>query len=234
MKTSLLHVPLGIWLGFLASSILFILLPEIDLAVAGMFYTPSIGFEANGAWYERLIYQSVEILTVLFTIGLILLWSYRRLTKRGALRPRGREFACLFLVLALGPGLIVNLGLKANWGRARPVDLVQFGGTQEFSPAFVLSDQGGGSFPSGHVAAAAWLFMAVLLVTGGDNRWMGLMLGYCLLVAVIRMAAGGHFASDILTASYIVVILTLMLRGFMLGNRPDEWTSNAGKEVGRQ
>lgn len=198
-----------------AVSILFFVFPDIDLSVAELFYTPGGGFETRGVWYERLVYKSVEILTAVVATGLVVRWGWGRVKKCGALRPSGRELAYVLLVLALGPGLIVNLGFKENWGRARPAELIEFGGTKEFSPAFVPSDQGGGSFPSGHVSSAAWLFMTVLVLTRGNMLWMSFMLAYCLLVGIFRMAAGGHFASDVLVAIFIVVVLALMLHGVM-------------------
>ena len=42
----------------------------------------------------------------------------------------------LFLGLLVGPGLVVNGILKDHWGRARPAEIIEFGGTAHFSPAF--------------------------------------------------------------------------------------------------
>ena len=42
----------------------------------------------------------------------------------------GRAAVFLVLSLLLGPGLLVNVILKDNWGRPRPGSVVEFGGTQ--------------------------------------------------------------------------------------------------------
>ena len=130
----------------------------------------------------------------------------------------GRDLAYLLLVLALGPGLIVNGLLKEHWGRARPVNCVEFGGSQTFTPAFVFSDQGGKSFSSGHAAGSAyWVVVALVLARGARRRyWLGLAVGYSLLVAWARLAAGGHFFSDILISWFILALLAWGLYGRLL------------------
>ncbi len=44
------------------------------------------------------------------------------------------RLACSFLALLyiLGPGVLVNLLFKEHWGRPRPVNIVEFGGTQQY------------------------------------------------------------------------------------------------------
>ncbi|MEA3274122.1 MAG: phosphatase PAP2 family protein [Pseudomonadota bacterium] len=220
MRKKLLNVPLGVWIGFFSVSIIFVAFPQIDLGVAELFYTPGVGFRANGVWYEKLMYKSVEVILISGTVFLLFLWLYSRFARRPRVQFSGKELGFLLLVLALGPGLIVNSILKENCGRARPVNLIQFGGSQEFSRAFLPSDQGGHSFPSGHAAGAFFLMTVALILTRRKRLWIGLALGYGFLVGLARMAAGGHFLSDILTSFFIVLILSLMLHGFMFSETP--------------
>jgi lipid A 4'-phosphatase len=213
-----LHVPRAIWLAFLGVSILFVLFPQIDLACSRLFYTPGAGFTINGVWYERLIYHGTEILIALVANGLILLWALGRLVKhQPPIRVSGRQLAMLLLVLALGPGLIINQILKEHWGRARPVDLEVFGGTDKFSPAWVISDQHGHSFCSGHAGAAFFLIAVALVVPRRQCRWTAIACAWGAIVGLVRIASGGHFLSDVLVSLFIVLILTFMLRGFLLG-----------------
>jgi lipid A 4'-phosphatase len=44
----------------------------------------------------------------------------------------GRAILFLMATMALGPGLLVNVGLKDHWSRPRPIDVTQFGGDQHF------------------------------------------------------------------------------------------------------
>jgi len=231
MNRTLLYVPWGIWVAFVAISLMFVVFPQIDLGVSRLFYTPGGGFEINGVWYERLIYYASEVLVTLVTLALIALWAYGRLAKHQRLPARvsGRKLAVLLLVLALGPGLIINWGLKEHWGRARPVDLAEFGGAQTFSPAWVISDQHGHSFCSGHAGATFYLIAVALIVPDRRRRqWVALAAAWGVLVGLTRIASGGHFLSDVLVAFFIVLILTLMLRRLILKENPDGEGAAAG------
>ena len=218
MKKRFLQVPLWVWASFVLVSTLFVLIPEIDLAVAELFFTPGVGFEENGTTRERLFHRSVGVLLVVGNIGLIALLLSERLARRARSRITGKNLAFLLIVLTLGPGLIVNALLKENWGRARPVELVQFGGTKEFTSAFIPSHQEGGSFSSGHAAASAYWLLAALLIAPRRIWLVGIAVVYSLAVSWMRMAAGGHFLSDIVTSYFIVAILAIGLYGIF--NKP--------------
>jgi lipid A 4'-phosphatase len=115
----------------------------------------------------------------------------------------------MFIVLSilLGPGLLVNAVLKDHWGRARPREIVEFGGRMTYTPPLLPSDAGGKSFPCGHCsvgflyAAGWWLWRRT------HPRWArvslagGLLSGF--LLGLARMAAGGHFLSDVVWAGLI-------------------------------
>ena len=73
-----------------------------------------------------------------------------------------RKIACcrkkavfVLIFLALGPGLVVNVLLKDQLGRARPREVVEFGGSHQFTQFWQPGTAGGNSsFPSGHAAIA--------------------------------------------------------------------------------
>lgn len=211
IKRRFLWIPFWVWIAFTLISALFVFFPEIDLAVSRFFFTPGVGFEAKGTRTERLIHRSVGFLLIVGNIGLIAWWWSARFASRLRSRFTARELAFLLLLLALGPGLIVNGLLKGSWGRARPIDLVQFGSSDRFTAAFVPSDQEGKSFSSGHTAASAYWIVAVLLIAPRRVWLLSLAIAYSLVVSWMRMAAGGHFLSDIVTSYFIVAILALVL-----------------------
>lgn len=218
MRRSLLWVPIPLWLAFGAMAAVFVLTPAIDLAVSALFFDPSAGFLNRGRPWEQLAYHSVEALMYGVNLGLIVwcLVRSRRRVRSG--RRCARDLAYLLLVLALAPGLIVNALLKEHWGRARPVQVAELGGDRVFTPAFVRSDQRGGSFSSGHAAAAAYLVVVAWLL-GGRRRalWLALAMAYALLVGVARIAAGGHFLSDVLTSYFVVALGAFLLYGSLFG-----------------
>jgi lipid A 4'-phosphatase len=214
------YIPRLVWLALLAVALLFLLAPSIDLGLSALFYAPGEGFGIDDTWYERIVYKSVEYLVALVVCGLILAWLFGRLYAEGRNRVSGRELAFLLLLLALGPGLVINLGMKEHWGRARPVDLVQFGGTKTFTPAFVPSDQEGHSFPSGHSGAAFYLAAVAFVVARRKRLWIRIALEYGVVVSFFRIAAGGHYLSDTVIAFFVDLLLFFLLYRLVFGRSP--------------
>jgi lipid A 4'-phosphatase len=119
-----------------------------------------------------------------------------------------RSVVFLALTLALGPGLLVNGVLKEHWARPRPGAVVEFGGTLPFVPWW---DPRGGcdqncSFVSGETSGATWSVAPALLVPGAARVVALCAAGiFTVAIATLRIAFGGHFASDVIFA----VLLTL-------------------------
>ncbi len=134
--------------------------------------------------------------------------------------PRIASFLALSLII--GPGLLVNTLFKDNWGRARPHQILEFGGSAHFTPAAVLADQctRNCSFPSGHGALAFWL-MAVALVVPARWRVLAMTIAVIIgfLVGAMRIAQGGHFLSDVVAAALIVVLVNEALKILILDRR---------------
>jgi len=133
-------------------------------------------------------------------------------------RVRPDRMAALFVVvlLALGPGLIVNTVFKDHWGRPRPADIVQFGGTETYRSFwhFGSPDQGR-SFPSGH-AAVGFFLMAPFFVLrrrapGWARRAMAAGILYGSLMGLGRMIQGGHFMTDVIWSGCMVYFTGLFL-----------------------
>ena len=215
MNKKYLNVPLYFWLAFFISSIVFIFIPEIDIYVSGLFYDGT-RFSANGTFLEELFYYSVKPILLTLTLGTIFVFLYNFFQKKNFLNINAKVLLYILLVLAIAPGLVVNAGLKENWERARPAQTTIFGGDKEFTPAFIMSDQGGYSFSSGHTAAAFSLLGFALLATKRRTFWISMALSYGVFVSVARMAAGGHFFSDVVTSFFIVYIFTYMFYSLVL------------------
>jgi membrane-associated PAP2 superfamily phosphatase len=126
-----------------------------------------------------------------------------------------RAFIYLVLVMAVGPGLVVNTTFKDNWGRPRPVDLPEFGGAYEFVTVWNKGDSHRGhSFPSGH-AATGFYFFALYFVLRGRSKWACAWLAFALvygsIVGVARMVQGKHFLSDVVWAAGFVYLCAVVL-----------------------
>lgn len=185
--------------AFAALAALFVGLPQIDLAVSGVFHGPDGWlYSRYQPWLEPL-YLGVPRLgqgLLALLAGALALGNWRRLA---GLRARRASFAFLLAGALLGPVLIVDAGLKDHLGRARPLTVGEFGGDRSFTPAFVPSDQCAKNcaFVSGHVATASFLMaFGWLGAPAVRRRWLIAGLAGGALLAFVRLSAGGHFLSD--------------------------------------
>jgi len=181
--------------------------PEIDLWTSGLFYRTPDGFYLGG-WMPFAAIRAALPVIVVALVGLLATLLVATLFRKEVLCGIDRRAALfLLLSLALGPGLTVNTIFKDHWGRARPAQIVEFGGTRRFSPPFVPSDQCSRncSFPAGDPALGFYLFSAAFLVSVPRRRpvaasaaTLGAALG------LIRLAQGGHYLSDVLASGFLV------------------------------
>lgn len=187
---------------------------NLDMDVAAHFYTPGAGWERGSAepWRALKHYGAIPALVIsLSALGLFVA-SFRSSRVRGYRRPA----LFLTLVMLVGPGLIVNDVFKENWGRPRPLDVVQLGGDRAYVQPWVMSPRGmGQSFPSGHAAMAFYLLVPYFLLRrrarAAAAAFLVIGLSYGALMGVARMAQGAHFLSDVLWALGFVYLTALAL-----------------------
>jgi lipid A 4'-phosphatase len=194
-------------LAMLAAAILFVGWPRIDLAVSGAVFLGDRRFWLTDAPFAVAINEAlptIVLVTVAGILGAAVLGGARRIPALGFRR-------MLFLVLsfAVGPGLIVNALLKEYWGRARPNDVVQFGGSAQFTPALVPADQCAGncSFVSGDVSIAfAYVAIALLLPARWRPAGIAAALSFGAFIAMLRLMQGAHFLSDVVFAALFTLL----------------------------
>jgi membrane-associated phospholipid phosphatase len=202
---------------FVLAQGLFAMVPGIDLAVSRRFADGTAGFGwADGAApvVNHLIRRSGE-LVALVAIGAAAIGAVTGRLRFAALR----VWAYLPLCVLVSAGLS-NLIFKAHFGRARPEQLVEFGGTAEFSPAWQIVDQCAKncSFTSGEVALATGLAIPVVVIlwprlTTFRARGLALCLagGYVAVVALFRIGLGRHFLSDAVFSALFAACAALAL-----------------------
>jgi lipid A 4'-phosphatase len=202
-----------------ALQLLFVFAPQLDLLVTSWFYRPGEGFfladQPLVQWSYQVFAQLHFYVVAVLAWLLLASWLWRRRSER-LLR---RRLWFLLLVLALGPGLLVNEVFKAESGRARPVQVEQYGGAREFTPVFTPAEQceRNCSFVSGH-AAMGFFFIALAWVLR-DRRWLwfGILLGA--LVGLGRMVEGKHFLSDVIFSYWVVYGVCVLLAFWLLGQK---------------
>jgi len=196
-----------LWLLFVASSILLVAFPVIDIQIAHLFYQD--GFYLKDSFWVWGLYKSVTPFISISFLMVIAFWLINKYTAKTILSIKGRHSLFVFLVLLIGAGLIVNVSFKDQFGRARPRDIIEFGGVKHFSSAFVISDQCGknSSFSSGH-GAGAFFALALAMLFKNRKKALAIAMIYGIAVSLARMAAGGHFFSDNLVSFFVMAITT--------------------------
>lgn len=107
---------------------------------------------------------------------------------------------------------------KTIWNRTRFDDMVTIGNFELFTPWYSPFANGGNSFPSGHTANAAGVFILIILcdLFPSWNKKRKLVYvfiwSYIALMAFSRILIGRHFLSDTLAAAAIMAILFYILR----------------------
>jgi membrane-associated PAP2 superfamily phosphatase len=192
---------------------------DIDVRIARHFYVPGVGWPHGAVEPWRFLKHDGVIPAFVLGAGALGFWIASFFAPRFRSARRGALF--LVLVLAIGPGFLVNDVFKEHWGRPRPHDLVEFGGQREYVVPLVMSPpEHGTAFPSGHVATAFYLLTPYFLLRR-RSRWKaaGVFAGglvYGSLMGYARMAQGAHFLSDIVW-SLGVVYLTGLALFYVLG-----------------
>lgn len=200
--------------------------PEIDLTVSGAAKAAcGEGSQLQGRrWCQvaevgaaRTFFKAIFVITALATLAWLfrVLWTQRTLIGREQVR-------CGFLiaVLIMGPGVVANLVLKDNWGRARPRDVIEFGGGKVFTPPLVPASECARncSFVSGEASSIFAVFFGLAFALPGYRQRLvaiGCVAG--LLAGGIRIIQGGHFFSDVLFAGVFMALTVSLLHIALIG-----------------
>ena len=185
-----------------------------DLTVQSLFYIPGQGWALRDRepWAFLYHFGNLPSLALGAMGGIAFVVSFF------SGRFRRDRMAALFVVvlLALGPGLLVNTVFKDHWGRPRPADVVQFGGTETYRSFWHPgSPDQGRSFPSGHAAVGFFLMAPFFVLRRKAPGWArrALLAGilYGLTMGLGRMIQGGHFLTDVIWSGCMVYFTGLFL-----------------------
>jgi membrane-associated PAP2 superfamily phosphatase len=202
---------------FVAVAGVFALWPNLDLAVSHALYVDGEGFIGRGPVWAgmRLFFR---VLPFVALAAFATLYFCRRRGLKVVYAPSGRALVFLAATLAIGPGLIVNLGLKVHALRPRPTQTRDFGGPYQFRPWDRLD---GGckkncSFVSGEASQGFWMLApASLAPPPFEPLAMGAALTIGVAASFVRLAEGGHYLSDVLLAGLLTILLLQIARGLI-------------------
>ena len=191
----------------------FALWPGVDLAVAHFFYDRGGFIGRSGLERAGRDFFRAAPFVVLFAY--IALYAARRLGVAVFWAPTGRGVIFLIATLAIGSGLVVNLGLKDHAHRPRPVHVVEFGGTDEFRPWYRFDGacKANCSFVSGEAATGFWMTApALLLPPPARAPALAFAIVFGVGASLLRLAFGGHFLSDVLLGGLIALWVVAVAR----------------------
>lgn len=226
--------PIGLLVRLLlAFSFLFMAVPALDLGVARWFAVAGQGFPLqHDAGLKLLRWLQSAITGALIAATLASLYvAALGLSSGWVMRPHKALF--LIAVYAAGPGLLVNGVLKNLFGRVRPRELLEFGGTLDFTGPWQLvgACSGNCSFTSGEAASAAAMLAVALIVPKPVRIIVAVPLAaLAVLFSLNRIAFGGHFLSDVVLSWLLVGIVMLLIRApiFNAAGRIDRAVTGIG------
>lgn len=193
----------------------------IDLAISAWCFEGKWRF-ATVPWVETVYERGPQISLAIAIAGLVA-W----MLMAGPLKPWKkwwRQAVFLPLLMILGPGVMVNSVFKDQWGRPRPKQLVQFGGSATYlAPGFRdAAAFGRKSFVSGHASMGFYLMAGYFIWRRRRFRWAilslwtGIAAGF--LIGGVRVLQGGHFCTDVLWAGMVVYVTGELLSLRLLKN----------------
>ena len=193
--------------------LVFAIWPGIDLAATHAIYD-RIGFIGRDAG-ARIWRQFFSILPFVVLGVLAAFYLARRFGLWAPFAPTGRAVLFLAATMAVGPGLIVNLGMKDHLHRPRPIHLTEFGGTSDFRPwhRFDGDCKKNCGFASGEAAPGFWMVAPALLAPPPlQAPAVAAALVFGAGASALRMAFGGHFLSDVLFGGLVSLLVIFAAR----------------------
>ncbi len=193
---------------------LLISLGDFDRSLAALFYQAPASWPHKDDWLWTQLYgwgmapgltlAVAGLLTLILGVGIQKLRRY------------WRPAIFVLLLALLGPGLLVHAVGKDLWGRPRPVDTRDFGGSRNYHQVYQPAGRDmGKSFPSGHAAIGFYTIAPFFLLRRRRPhmaRWfLAAGTGYGALMSVGRMAQGGHYLTDVLWSAYLVYFCGMFL-----------------------
>jgi len=204
---------------FLISSLLLVQFSDLDIRISRLFFDN--GFYLRDTWWQTFLHEGMAYFLSLSMLAVAGISYFNKRKQRDLLGLDGKKALYLALVLILGAGLIVNVIFKEHFGRARPRDIEEFGGSRHFTPAFVISQECASncSFSSGE-GAGGFFAVALALALSRRRRILLAALAFGGVVSFSRIAAGAHFFSDTMVSFFVMLLVADILYHYMVAPKP--------------
>jgi lipid A 4'-phosphatase len=185
---------------------------NLDIEGATWFYQPDNEknvWPQQQFWVWHILYNYAYSFTLFVAFGALIIAALGCIIPE--LKQARRPATYILLVIALGPGLVVNLTFKDHWGRPRPVHISEFGGALPYVPPLKMGHTADKAFPCGHCSVGFSFFALYFLLRKRRYLYFTLTIIIGLTLGLTRMSAGGHFISDILWSGYLVFFVAWLI-----------------------
>lgn len=195
--------------------------PNLDLRLSAAFYEDGhfIGATSGLVQTLRALFWNLSLALAWLSLGAVLAAYILRWQILWVAR---RDWNIILWGFLLGPGLVVNAIFKTYSGRARPREVLQFGGDDFFTPIGKIANQclRDCSFVSGEVSGTTAACIALWMILSAHKHRLsqevetlahGGILAIFGFVFWQRVASGGHFVSDALLAALFTALIMAIL-----------------------
>jgi lipid A 4'-phosphatase len=204
---------------------------SFDLDLSALFFNrATMFFPVGGRPWEQHAREGARLLITLIALPPIIAILGKLVMPRRRMLIGGRAALFLVLTLAIGPGVVANTILKDHWGRVRPIDTLEFGGSDRFTPWWDPRGQcdNNCSFIAGEPSGAFWVLAPAAMA---PPQWRllayGGVIAFGSALGVLRMAAGGHFFTDVVFAGIIMYLVAWSIHGLIFRWRATRLDENA-------
>ena len=204
-------------LALIAATLLCVL-ANADIRAASMLYQVGQGFPTGNLqpWYALYHYGEYPA----FAMGAVAALYAAVGFVRSSLARFRRQALFLALLLIIGPGILTNSIFKDHWGRPRPRQVDQFGGTLAFhQPWQPGPSPRNASFPAGHPTIAFYMSAPYFVLRRKNHRqamiwlWGGILYG--IIMGIARVIQGGHFVTDVIWSAGFVYLTAMVLASLL-------------------
>ena len=216
MNRTGLFIALGV--AVFASAI-FAVFPQLDLALARLFYdSASRRFVLGSLGNAEYVRRGAMWVAWAFAIPAIVAPILKLFRPHKPLVVPGRAMIFLLSTIFLTAIVLPNMIFKDHWGRPRPNATIEFNGSHVFKPWWDPrgTNQRNGSFFSGEAATAFWTYAPAALAPPAFRPVaFAAATAFGLTTGILRMAFGGHYASDVLAAGVAAFFVTWVIHGLI-------------------
>ena len=210
------------------AGLLFAVFPQLDLTLARLFYdSRSRQFAFGSLGVVEYVRNAAMWIAWAFAVPAIVAPIMKLIRPHKPLLIPGRAVIFLLSTIFLTAIVLPNVIFKDHWGRPRPIATSEFNGSHAFKPWWDPrgTNLHNGSFFSGEAATAFWTYAPAALAPP-SLRPLAFVAAtvFGLTTGILRMAFGGHYASDVLAAGVAAFLVTWLMHGFIYRRKSARFT----------